>query len=166
MNFQKIPQFSKAHYTINVDWDSLPNQLDRYKERYNLDLDPDFQRAHVWVEEQQISFVEYMIKGGLSGRDIYFNHPGWMKYMQGDMVLVDGKQRLNSVSLFLDNKIPAFNTFRKDFQGFISNIDFMFHINDLKTRKEVLQWYLDFNTGGLVHTDEEINKVKVLLERE
>jgi hypothetical protein len=40
------------------------------------------------------------------------------------------------------------------------------NINDLKTKKEVLQWYLDFNTGGTVHTEEEIVKVKKLLEQE
>jgi hypothetical protein len=43
---------------------------------------------------------------------------------------------------------------------------FHFHINDLRTRAEVLQWYLDLNTGGTVHSDEEIEKVKKLLERE
>ena len=40
------------------------------------------------------------------------------------------------------------------------------NIATLKTRKEVLQWYLDFNTGGVIHTDKEINKVKDLLRKE
>jgi hypothetical protein len=39
-----------------------------------------------------------------------------------------------------------------------------FNINDLKTKAEVLQWYLDFNTGGTVHSDEEITRVRKMLE--
>jgi hypothetical protein len=39
-------------------------------------------------------------------------------------------------------------------------------MTDSKTRAEVLQWYLDLNTGGVVHTDEEIAKVERMLEAE
>jgi len=40
------------------------------------------------------------------------------------------------------------------------------NVNDLQTRAEVLQWYIDFNSGGVVHTAEEIARVKALLEKE
>jgi hypothetical protein len=43
---------------------------------------------------------------------------------------------------------------------------FDFIVNDLRTRKEVLQWYLDLNTGGTIHTSDEIEKVKRLLAAE
>jgi hypothetical protein len=39
-------------------------------------------------------------------------------------------------------------------------------VNDLKTREEVLQWYLDLNSGGVVHTEEELNRVREMLEKE
>lgn len=48
----------------------------------------------------------------------------------------------------------------------ITTGDFLFCVNDLETRAEVLQWYLDLNTGGVVHTSEEIEKVKALLAKE
>ena len=41
-----------------------------------------------------------------------------------------------------------------------------FHINNLQTRAEVLQWYLDFNSGGTMHTQDELNKVRKLLKKE
>ena len=44
--------------------------------------------------------------------------------------------------------------------------NFVFITNDLETRAEVLQWYIDHKAGGIAHTDEEINKVKILLENE
>jgi len=75
-----------------------------------LQLNPDFQRGHVWIENQQIKYIEYILRGGKTARVIY--------------------------------------------------------LNNLKTRKEVLQWYLEFNSYGTIHTEEEINKVKKLLEME
>ena len=46
------------------------------------------------------------------------------------------------------------------------DVDLLFNVNNLKTKAEVLVWYIEFNTGGTVHTEEEINKVKMLLENE
>ena len=35
------------------------------------------------------------------------------------------------------------------------------NINDLPTRKDVLQWYLEMNSAGTPHTKEEINKAYI-----
>ena len=40
------------------------------------------------------------------------------------------------------------------------------NVNDLPTRKNVLQWYIEHNAGGTIHTEEEINRVKELLKKE
>ena len=37
-------------------------------------------------------------------------------------------------------------------------------INNLKTRGQVLEWYLQLNDRGVVHTKEELDKVRRLLE--
>lgn len=38
------------------------------------------------------------------------------------------------------------------------------NVNNLKTEKEVLQWYIDMNVGGTPHTSEEIGSVKKMIE--
>lgn len=38
------------------------------------------------------------------------------------------------------------------------------NVNNLKTEKEVLQWYIDMNVGGTPHTLEEIERVKKMIE--
>ena len=38
------------------------------------------------------------------------------------------------------------------------------HVNNLKTKKEVLQWYIDMNAGGTPHTTKEIERVKKLID--
>lgn len=39
-------------------------------------------------------------------------------------------------------------------------------VNELRTRAEVLRWYLQLNSGGVVHTEEELARVRALLEAE
>lgn len=168
MKFDDIPKFTKdADYQVNQPWKFLLDSMTIYLVQHRLDMNPDFQRGHVWNQKQRIAYVEYILKGGISGRTIYFNHPGWMSDFKGDFVLVDGLQRLTSVMQFLNNKFPVFGYLYKEYTDRMAwNADFVFKINNLKTRKEVLQWYLDLNSGGVIHTKKELDKIKHLLDLE
>ncbi len=69
-----------------------------------LEMQPDFQRANVWSEEQEIAYVETVLKGGAThARTIYLNCPDWKggcstKYK--DFVCVDGLQRYTAIKKF------------------------------------------------------------------
>lgn len=167
MKYDDIPQFTKSgSYRVTVDWKYLLEHLNEWENERGgakLDMNPDFQRLHVWTEEQQIAYVEYILRGGMSGRDIYFNCVGWSGDYRGPFVLVDGKQRLQAATKFLTNAIPVFNGhYFKDIEGRI-RAHFNFNVNDLKTPKEVVQWYIEMNTGGTPHTKEEIEKARAIL---
>lgn len=168
MKFKDIPQFTNVgSYQVNMPLQYTVGWIKDQIEELGLQLNPDFQRGHVWSEEQQIAFIEYLLKGGKSARIIYFNHPGWMNSFKGEFVCVDELQRLTAVQRFMNNEIPAFGVYLKDFEDKLPrDVDLIFNVNNLKTRKEVLQWYIEFNSGGTVHTEEEINRVKELLEKE
>lgn len=169
MKFSDIPQFTRtAAYTNTMPWEMVADKIQDWTSGMNLDIDPDFQRGHVWNDEKRTAYVEFVLRGGKSSRDIYFNHPGWMKSFKGDFVLVDGKQRLEAVLKFMRNELPIFGGhYLKDFEDRMGwEPSFTFHVNDLRTRREVLQWYLDLNTGGVVHTTEELDKVRKLLAQE
>ena len=175
MNWSDIPRFPNIHYRVNTPWQDIVKTMERYVGEYGLNLDPDFQRGHVWTEAQQISYVEYMLREPQSGRDIFFNHPNWMGNWEGEFVLVDGKQRLEAARRFVQNEIPAFGHFAKDIpltseKGSKTkipySIDFVFNVAKLKTKADVLQWYIDFNAGGTPHSSKEIERVKELLAKE
>lgn len=178
MKFQDIPQFTRfPGYRYDCSWDELEHSLNRYEEHYGLDLDPDFQRAHVWTEEQQRKYIEYVLKNGHTGKELFFNCPYWNSNGHaGKITLVDGKQRLNAVMRFMRNELKIFANFDPKLEGYLlSEFDgylpiliasFKIYINDLRTREEVLQWYIDLNDGGTPHTNEEIKKVRVLLSEE
>jgi hypothetical protein len=168
--FRDIQQFTQsARYCVDVGWDYLLDQLAHYHED-GLDLNPDFQRAHVWTKRQQVAYVEFVLRGGHSSRDIQTNCPHWQSgSREGPFVLVDGKQRLAAAVAFLQNELPVFGGYLyRDFTDRLTMAGpgFRWHVNDLETRAEVLQWYLDLNAGGVVHTDAELTRVRKLLEAE
>jgi len=168
MNFSQIPQYSYASYSVDHCLSFLPESVQKYVDEYGLDLNPDFQRAHVWSKLQQSRYVEFLLKGGRSSRDLYFNAKGWMRDFKGPFVIVDGKQRLQACLDFMDNKVKVFDgLFFKDIEGRMSLcLTLKFHINDLPTRLQTLKWYLDLNEGGVVHTSDELQKVRSLLDEE
>ena len=166
-SFSKIPKFtSSPGYKVDYPLDRLHETITRLETQYGFDRDPDFQRPLVWTPQQQTTYVEYVIKGGLTGLDIYSNCVGWMRSFKGPFVLVDGKQRLNALLLFLSNKIKAFDSYCDEFDDdwVLRGISLRFHVHDLPTRAAVLQWYLELNSMGTPHTDDiQPKEVKDLL---
>jgi len=171
LNFQDIPQYTKmSHYSVNVGWNYLLFKINKDIESdlCPLNLCPDYQRGHVWTEAQQIAYVEFKLRGGPTVDIIHFNCPGWMGDFKGPYELVDGLQRITAAMKFLKNELIVFEEYiRSDYRGSVpSEIEFIFAVNNLETRKEILTWYLELNTGGVVHSDKEISKVKYLLSKE
>jgi hypothetical protein len=163
--FKELRKFPYIDYTVDVNWTDLEFWLDRQCSQKGglspLELNPDFQRGHVWTQEQQTLYIEFILSGGSSGTNLYFNHPGWRSSYKGDFVLVDGLQRITAVLAFLHNKITAYGSYYKDFIDRLpSEASFKINVAKLKTKKDVLEWYLMMNTGGTPHSNEEIERIK------
>ena len=170
MRTEDIPKFIQdSTYETTIMLGYLEKAIEGYEEDYTLELNPDFQRGHVWTEEQQIAYVEFLLRGGKTANVIYFNcpyFPGCKHNEEMAMVCVDGLQRLTAIRRFLKNEIKVFGHYLNEFEDvdvLKRKYSIRFNINNLQTRKEVLQWYLEFNTGGTVHTKEEIERVRMLL---
>ena len=166
--FKDIPQ--KCYYSLVNSVYSLPTfieEIDTYIKHNNLILTPDFQRGHVWNENQQIDFIENLLQGGARhARGILLNVPHqYVEYKE--CVLVDGLQRYTSILKFVNNELKCFNQYCNEFNDRPNRADvFMtIAINTLTTKKEVLEWYLSLNDTGVHHTLEELNRVKMLLQQ-
>jgi uncharacterized protein with ParB-like and HNH nuclease domain len=194
MKFSDIKMLTPSgNYEVNIPLDDLERAIAHYQEIHDvhppLDLLPDFQRGHVWTEAQQIAYIEFFLRGGMSGRVIYLNCPNWghfNKIKKGgyrDFVIVDGLQRLTALMKFVRGELPAFGhyVFPKEGQSVVMEGRSYFgdrirmsdacnniriNINNLTTRDAVLKWYLEMNSGGTPHTQEELNKVKRMIEEE
>ena len=167
MDFQDIPQFPKAHYTIDVEWKELHRFLAEQCD--GLDLDPDYQRAHVWTEQQKRAYIEYMLQGGEVARTVIVNAPRWEPDSYRGATLVDGKQRISAILDFMGNRLPIFGGHRYcDFTGYIRLVNgrLKWCVVSLSSRAQLLQLYLNINAGGTPHAPEEINRVRELLAKE
>lgn len=171
MKFSDIPHLTQwGDSSFNVSWNILEKTLADYEKVYGLDLDPDFQRGHVWNERQQRAFVEFVLRGGKCSRHLLFNSATWGSGKKDPLVLVDGKQRLTAVLKFIRNELYILEyhggLYYRDFQGAPRQYtDFIFVINYLQTRYEVLEWYLEVN-AGTPHSNEELERVRGMLEEE
>ena len=169
MKFKDIPQLTQVGtYQINMPLRYFEGWINESIQESGLQLNPKFQRGHVWTQDQQSAFIEFLLRGGKSGRVIYFNCPHWMDVLANDeyndFVCVDGLQRTNAILAFMNNKVKAFGLFYSQFEGKLPiDIDVVVNVNNLKTEKEVLTWYIEMNDGGTPHTKEEIEKVKQMI---
>lgn len=135
-----------------------------------LVLNPDFQRGYSWTREQQISFIENLLRGTAS-LSIKMNDtsdiPG------GDLppyslICIDGLQRLTALREFMAGEFKIFSD--KYGPEIISNgppefrnKTWQMEMYSFSTRKDIMEYYLAFNSGGTVHSPEDLNKVKRLL---
>lgn len=176
LRYKSIPRLTRSgSYQTHVGLNHLKSTIQEYIEGYNLDLNPPFQRGHVWNDEQRVKFLEYMLRDGKIN-PIYFNCKNFQMFRttKPEMVVVDGLQRLTTLLMFIDDKIRVFKELDEDGLGFLysefdlfrlsSDSSIRININDLEDDKEILQWYVDLNEGGTPHSKEEIDRVKNMIK--
>lgn len=163
MDYREIPRFPHAAYEVDVQWPHLEDHLSSCE---GLDLNPDFQREHVWTMAQQTAYIEFCLRGGEVGRTIIVNAPEWEDLSYHGATLVDGKQRLEAIRKFMRDEVLVFGGHkRSEITGnariFMNRI--RWRVVSLKTRDDVLDFYLSINSGGTPHTAEEITRVRAMV---
>lgn len=171
---QLIKPLGAAKQEMNFQFRrALPALKDLGNEYGGFNLNPDFQRGHVWSQAQQQAYIENVLRGVIdsSGLLLKFNCPNWenSKY-KGAVPLgfecLDGLQRLTAVVNFCSGEVKPFGLHVEDlaFSSFtVQNFHFRVAFYDFQTRADVLRHYIAFNRGGVIHSDEEITRVVGLL---
>jgi hypothetical protein len=171
-----IRPLATAHYECGHDWTSFERTLADYEKEYGgLEMDPDFQRGHVWTEGQKQHYIENVLRGVVSssGFVVQFNCPNWEDYdYDGELPrgfqCIDGLQRISAVYDFLAGKVKPFGLTPDDLQGSTFSVKNRYRLQlavyTFSTREQLLQHYLDLNTGGTPHAASEIARVRNLLE--
>jgi len=155
-----IPKFPSCRHTPTWSWNDIQKLF--LKSDRIINLNPDYQRGYVWTQDQKERFIEFKLKGGIGGNILYWNYPNQVDDIgesdwHNTYELVDGKQRLNAVLGFLNNEVKAFGKYLSEYSDAKLAMKrqtyyFDFHINNLATKREVVEWYLGLNNGGTVHT--------------
>jgi hypothetical protein len=175
---QIIRPVGQAIRSFHCGLDYLETFLESCAEEvpHGFDLNPDFQRGHVWTERQQVYFLECFLRGlvGEEGMTIRLNCPSWRTSPARDsdlldqVVCIDGLQRLTAIREFLVGNLEPFGLHVSQFTGCYlprrmrGCIVIKFY--DFQYRKDLLTHYLDINGGGTQHTPDELERVRKLLE--
>ncbi|MBB4861483.1 hypothetical protein HNP46_000294 [Pseudomonas nitritireducens] len=141
-----------------------------------LDMNPDFQRGHVWTEAQQQLFVENIMRGIVpdSQKVLQFNcpilkSPKVVTNLPNGLQCVDGLQRYTTALKFVRGEIKPFGFTHKDLEGSSYDVrsktlwEFRVMVLDYSKKSDLLKHYLTHNRGGVIHSDDEINRVSALL---
>ena len=167
-----IQPVNQPKYATDVCWSDLEWVLARYQKDWGgMDLCPDFQRGHVWTSGQQQAYVEAILRGAASSSALHiqFNCPNWENdNYAGDLPLgfqcIDGLQRLTAVTKFLHGETRPFGLTPEDLKlsrfQIKNSFAFRFQVFCFEKKADVLSHYLDFNSGGVAHSPEEIDRVR------
>jgi hypothetical protein len=141
-------------------------------DQWPINLDPDYQRGHVWDDLHRSRFVGHLLEGGHVPQCVINSGPG------GDWPvaeMVDGKQRVTACLKWADGEIGAelsdgrmihaAQLNRRSRRKCSMSIGLEYGMVRL-SRVDALELYIRLNRGGVIHTDSEIDRVKALLEQE
>lgn len=168
---------------VTVSWDVLyeANVLrstNEYRSIHKLDMDVDYQRGHVWTKAQQSAFVGWALTGAPTPR-VYLQrydsvaNASSKDYWNLPSEVIDGKQRITASWAFIAGDIPATMPngdvlWYKDFhegERYSPNMNWKIVYVDV-TRSQRLDLYLKLNNAGVPHTEEELDRVRELLDVE
>lgn len=178
-----IKPLDRPGYTCDFSMRNVRKLLiDLLENESDLEMIPDFQRGVVWTEEKQIYYVECMLRNLLprSAFNLTFNMPFFyspVNRREGDiptkyqkLICIDGLQRFTAIESFVEGKFKVFdNQISVDDLRFtpfdLGRKTFTINIFEYDNTQDILNLYLNMNTGGIAHADSEIERVKALLEK-
>lgn len=174
---QPLPEPS---YACDIPLTSLERNLQQFDTDYGIDLAPDFQRGHVWTRAQQEAYMTALLRGVLAKglTTIQWNSPAFGRSLNpvtiglhpSQLVIVDGLQRLTAARAFLAGVITVADGLTYDeikHSGYLGlDHQLRFSVLALRSRAEVLSYYLAINAGGTPHSAEEIARVWALWDQD
>lgn len=174
---QIIKPMREKVWSANFAWNRFQNLVGFAEDYGPLDLCPDFQRGHVWTESQKTKFIEAALRGALTSREltVQFNCANWEggsppeggRDLADGFMCLDGLQRITAVNEWIAGKVKPFGLSLEDLQGTSfdpkrNNFTWVVTVHNFTSRGEMLQHYLDLNSGGTPHSPEEIERVRGL----
>ena len=163
--------------------ENFTGTTDNYSyENVLLEMNPEFQRGHVWDINKKIAFVENLLRGLDINKTIRFNDLTMRPHDNADVVLrnkivcIDGLQRFTAIIDFIDGKFKVFdkqlsyedilnNENKAAMRNIFSHALLRFEFLQITSYKDLLEYYIDLNTGGVAHTQADIQIAKDLLQK-
>lgn len=165
--------YSVQYQVADVETFIATMERDAQVEGGSFELEPDFQRGHVWSDAQRSAYIEALFRGQAPA-EILFNCPGWSVSAKDTdighwrMQCIDGLQRLTAIRRFAANQLEIFGSETTEslagtaFSPKRTRFMFTIKVYAFERRADLLGLYLDLNGGGTVHSEAELSRVRLL----
>lgn len=172
-----IKKRETPRHNVDIEADNVMERIKKWGERYNgYELNLEFQRGHVWTKQDQQKYIEALLRDVLprQAKTITLNICGWQgEEPTGDMpkgvVCIDGLQHLTAIEAFKNKEFTIFGGIDindlTDTSFALDNHYLHIAVYDHQQYKDVLDLYIDMNDSGVAHTQEEIERVKLIRQK-
>lgn len=138
-----------------------------------LNFGAEYQRDYVWGHQEQQTFLRVLISGFPIGSVALAKAPDWDACDGPYIEVVDGKQRLTTLKLFINNEIPIviggeeiyWSEFTRSEQLAFGRPTLSAVILDDATEKDRIAYFVAVNFTGVPQSEEHRQKVLKLQER-
>lgn len=138
-----------------------------------LNFGAEYQRDYVWGHQEQQTFLRVLISGFPVGSVALAKAPDWDICDGPYIEVVDGKQRLTTLKLFINNEIPIviggeeiyWSEFTRSEQLAFGRLALSAVILDETTEKDRIAYFVAVNFTGAPQSEEHRQKVLKLQER-
>lgn len=172
-----IRPIATTNYSADYNIHRIKDVFQNFAKEYgSFEYNPDFQRGRVWSRDKKIAFIEAIAKGVIpkSLLTITLNCPDYNDFWDGvgdlsGFCIIDGLQRVTALEEFYEGKFKIFGD-RFSYHDFDSSkfsfgrVYITMRIFSFCWKRDLLEYYIAINSGGVVHSEEEINRVQKMLE--
>lgn len=138
-----------------------------------LNFGAEYQRDYAWGHQEQQTFLRVLISGFPIGSVALAKAPDWDICDGPYIEVVDGKQRLTTLKLFINNEIPIviggeeiyWSEFTRSEQLAFGRPTLSAVILDDATEKDRIAYFVAVNFTGVPQSEEHRQKVLKLQER-
>lgn len=137
---------------------------------FGVDFDPDYQRDFVWNDKDREKLIDSIFNNIQIGNFVFVELP-WRGREYPAYQILDGKQRLSAIVDFYLNKFKYqgyyFNDLIREDQNWFKHFPVsVAELPENTPREKVLRQFILLNTTGHVVGEEQLEKVRKLLEKE
>jgi hypothetical protein len=148
---------------------SVESLLHRYY-CFGVDMNPEYQRGYVWSLEDKQKLIESIFEKADIGKFTFIKLTE-TDYIDRDVdyEILDGKQRLSTLTEFYENRFSYKGKFYNDLDGcdkrtFLNAVISIGDINNVIDRKTIYQQFLRINRTGKPIPEEHLKRIEMLSE--
>lgn len=142
----------------------ITNLLDM-KYEFGTNINPEYQRDHVWEEADKIALIDAIFNGIDIGKFVFI-HNGYTEDYMYDVL--DGKQRFTAICDFFENRFPYKGKFFNELSVRDQNLFRNFSISCAEvrniSRKQAMEYFVRLNSNGRIMDSAHLDKVRAMIE--